>query len=219
MLGTAVVALVTFLRNPKRIVGAIMVVLVFLTFLYILPEANKARMQSALHPEQDKTAEKRLNLWQAGLNMFGEHPIFGVGPANFPLEYLSEHPSSDPDPGAWAPHSIYIQGLAELGVAGALPLLAAWLLLFRLNARTRKTLRALGPDGLRRFEYRLSLGLDLAFIGYLVSGAFLTVLYYPHLWVLLGLSAGLCSSCLRESSEKQLSEPELITNNYALAAV
>jgi len=34
-------------------------------------------------------------------------------------------------------------------------------------------------------------GLNLAMVGYLLSGAFLAVLYYPHLWVLLGLSVGL----------------------------
>lgn len=34
-------------------------------------------------------------------------------------------------------------------------------------------------------------GLDLAMIGYLVSGAFATLFYFPHMWVLVGFAIGL----------------------------
>lgn len=101
---------------------------------------------------------------------------------------------------ATAPHSIYVEGLSELGIAGFIPLLIAGVLLARLNARTRSFLRSMGPERCQGFEYHLSLGLDLAFVGYLVSGAFLTVLYYPHLWVLLGLSAALHGATTSEVS-------------------
>jgi hypothetical protein len=35
-------------------------------------------------------------------------------------------------------------------------------------------------------------------VGYLVSGAFLAVLYYPHLWILLGLSVATHKMCLSQ---------------------
>jgi putative inorganic carbon (hco3(-)) transporter len=197
ILAAGVVALASFLKNPKRIASVLMVLIFGLAFIYLVPDATKNRMQSALHPETDETATIRLNLWRAGLNMFEDHPVLGVGPANFPREYLSYHPASDRQPMMWVPHSIYIEGLAELGIAGFASLVALWWLLFRVNARTRKALRQLGQEATRSFEYRLAMGLDLALVGYMVSGAFITVLYYPHLWVLLGLCAGLHTSCLK----------------------
>ncbi len=198
MLGAAAVSLVGFLRSPKRLVGAFMMLAVVVAFFLFATGASRARMQSALDPDRDKTSSDRLDKWKAGMRMFGEHPVLGIGPGNFAPEYLSEHPAYLKKRLAIAPHSIYVEGLSELGVAGFTPLLIIWLLLARLNARTRKLLRSLGPERCRGFEYHLSWGLDLALIGYLVSGAFLTVLYYPHLWVLLGLSTALYSATVTE---------------------
>jgi putative inorganic carbon (HCO3(-)) transporter len=184
-----------------------MMLAVVVAFFLFASGASKARMQSALDPEHDKTSNDRLEKWKAGMKMFSEHPFLGVGPANFAPAYWTEHPR-------WrrmmatAPHSIYVEGLSELGIAGFIPLLIAWVLLARLNARTRKLLRSAGPERCRGFEYHLSLGLDLAFVGYLVSGAFLTVLYYPHLWVLLGLSAALHSATARDVGTNQTLELE-----------
>ena len=197
MLGAAIVALIGVWKSPKRIAGIFMVLIMGLAFLFVMPKASKARLQSGFHPDADKTATIRLNLWGAGLRMFKDHPILGVGPANFPPEYLLYHPDSDPEVKLWVPHSIYIEALSELGLTGSAILGIVWLLLFRMNSRTRRNLQLLGPEGTRLFEYYLSIGLDLAFLGFLVSGAFLTVLYYPHLWLLLGLSAGLCASSVR----------------------
>lgn len=199
MLGAAAVSLVAFLRSSKRILGAFMMLAVVVVFFLFASGASKARMQSALDPEHDKTSNDRLEKWKAGMKMFSEHPFLGVGPANFAPEYWTEHPRWHRMM-ATAPHSIYIEGLSELGIFGFMPLLIAWVLLARLNARTRKLLRSMGPERCQGFEYHLSLGLDLAFIGYLVSGAFLTVLYYPHLWVLLGLSAALHRATTSEVS-------------------
>ncbi|MGB2890209.1 MAG: hypothetical protein WBC04_21140, partial [Candidatus Acidiferrales bacterium] len=118
----------------------------------------------------------------------------------------------------WVPHSLYVQALSETGLAGSVPLLALWVFFFRLNARTRRRLQALGLADRRNFEYRLSVGLDLAMVGYLVSGAFIAVIYYPHLWILLGLSAGLYVACLQKQPAIELAEPRDPERKFALAA-
>jgi hypothetical protein len=46
----------------------------------------------------------------------------------------------------------------------------------------------------------LAHALDLSLIGLAVSGSFLTVLYYPHLWVLLGLSVAVSKVVVKECS-------------------
>ena len=182
-----------------------MVLFVFVGSYYFLPSANKERLGSAVHWEADETARIRMGLWQAGLQMFQDHPGLGVGLANFPASFVTNYWQSSTQrsyaAAAWVPHSIYIEALSELGLAGSLPLAALLFLFFRLNARTRKHLKELGLGNRQCFEFRFAWGLDLAMVGYLVSGAFLTVLFYPHLWFLLGFSVAVHNICLRKKPE------------------
>jgi len=190
VLGVVITAAVAWARNPRRL-GAVLIFLLFIPgIIYVLPQASKQRWQSAADWQEDKTASHRLALWKAGLRMFRDHPLLGVGPGNFPSSYSEKYAGPGEDPAGWVPHSIYIQALSELGLVGTIPVLLLMVLCFRLNAATRK--RSPPIDGKRRgFDFSLALGLDLALVGYMVSGAFLAVLYYPHLWVILGLSMGL----------------------------
>lgn len=218
LLALAVTAAIGWIRNPKRILAGLIVALLLLAGVYLLPGANKARLQSALHPESDSTVNIRLNLWRAGLDMFTSHPILGVGPGNFPSVYYSQYPKLDASNVITAPHNIFIQASSELGLMGTLPLLAMMLFLFRLNARTRKMLRTTGEAGRQRLEYRLATALDLALIAYVVSGSFLTVLYYPHLWVLLGMSVGVYNCCARMGATQADSRPDFHQGHLTLAA-
>jgi putative inorganic carbon (hco3(-)) transporter len=219
VVGVAATALAAWGRNPKRLGGAAMVLLIAMGTYFVLPEANKQRMASAQHWQSDETASLRVEIWKAGISMFENHPLFGVGVGNFAAAYKDEYaPYTKLHRSYWAPHSIYIQALSETGLAGSLSLLAVWLLFLRLNSRTRKHLQTLGLGNRRSFEYRLSQGLDWALVGYLVSGAFLTVLYYPHLWFLLGLSVGLHAACLQKQPEKGPVELGSKKREFALAA-
>ena len=193
--------------KQKGMGKGVLVLIVILAAVFLAPEAYRDRLRSSLHPEEDQTASLRLTLWKSGMRMFLDHPLLGVGPGNFASEFASQYDVSTRVSGMWAPHSIYVQSLSELGLLGTLPLIVLWYLFFRVNAKTREDLQSLGEDAKRRFEYRLSQGLDLAMVGFLTSGAFLTVLYYPHLWVLLGLSAGL--QTLQSRVEQGIREREL----------
>ncbi len=191
VIGATVAALAAWARNPRRLGSAVLFLLSIPAIYYVLPEASKARLESALHPEQDRTAHSRLDFWKAGVQMFADHPALGVGPGNFQLSYAGRYSRGSVFQGTWVPHSIYIQALSELGLAGVIPVFLLFIGCFRLNARTRKYLMERGGGKPKDFDYYLSIGLDMALVGYMVSGAFLTVLYYPHLWVILGLSVGL----------------------------
>jgi len=200
LVAAAVIAFVAFMRSSKRVTGLAMMFVLIVAFFLAVPKASKERLEAAFHPHSDPTANDRLELWHFGMHLFAEHPMLGVGPGNFEPDYVAEHPILDREHKLMAivPHSIYVQTLSELGIAGFIPLLALWLLVPVVNARTRKLLRERGPENIRSFEYNLSWGLDLALVGYLVSGAFITVLYYPHLWVLLGLTSALYGAAARK---------------------
>jgi probable O-glycosylation ligase (exosortase A-associated) len=216
LVGACAAVFVALARSDRKLAAILMGFLLVLGTLFLLPEGNRDRIWSALSPESDQNASLRIGFWKAGLRMFKDHPLVGVGPGNFAPHYRDRYYGADPFPRAWAPHSIYIQAFAELGLAGGGPLLVLWLLALRLNGRTRKLLRESGVDH-RSFESRLALGLELALVAYLVSGAFLTVLYYPHLWFLLGLSAGLRTSCLQTYPASGAAQEQRLEDSVVLA--
>ena len=149
--------------------------------------------------------------------MFRDHPIVGVGPANFSRQYRDRYYGSDPFPRLWAPHSIYIQALTDSGLLGFIPVLFLWYFALRLNGRTRRQLRELGLEGHRVFEYRLAFGLELSLVAYMVCGAFLTVLYYPHFWYLLGMSVGLHRVCMQRQPEQGVAKAQKVEKRFAWA--
>src|SRR5690606_10385394 len=63
---------------------------------------------------------------------------------------------------------------------------------FIVNAQTRRMLRRLKDRG--RFLSLMSIGLDGALVGFMVSGSFVTVLYYPYLWINLAMTVALYNS-------------------------
>ncbi|MBZ5647085.1 MAG: O-antigen ligase family protein [Acidobacteriia bacterium] len=200
IVGATGVTIAAWLRSPKKLIAVFLLLLLVPAVIFVMPEATKRRMNSGLlDPERDRTASQRLELWRAGVQMYKENPILGVGPLNFGAVYgarfnrgerLSERVS-------WVPHSTYIEAISEWGTFGCIFLVLIALAIFRINAMTRKSiLAAQGKAGKSSFEFCLATGLELGFIGYLVSGAFVAVLLYPHIFILLSLSAGLNSSVL-----------------------
>jgi O-antigen ligase len=192
VVGAAAIALVALVKSRKF--GAVFLAVVFvLGVWFVLPGASKERFRSAWDWQHDTNAATRVMFWKAGLVMFEENPILGVGPGNFAAV----------NPTHFVSHSLYIQVLAESGLAGTVPLAVILILFLRLNARTRKRALTLRSAQRQSFEYCMALGLDLGLVGYLTSGAFLSVLYYPHLWILLGLSVAVNRSLTNEETEQQ----------------
>lgn len=197
LVGAGAIVLAAIFRQPRKLVASLMLASLVAGVLLIMPKAHMQRALSGVHYEQDLDAQSRLGFWRVGLKMFQAHPVLGVGVGNFPSMYREDYETTFDKGKVRAAHSLYIQALSELGVAGTLPAVLLWLFLALLNAVTRREIKASSLPGRRSFEYCLALGLDLALVGYLATGAFLSTLYYPHMWVLLGLGAGLRTACAR----------------------
>jgi hypothetical protein len=107
-----------------------------------------------------------------------------MGPGTFSIAFGSRYA-----PPGWPPltaHSVYFLTLGELGYPGLLLLL--WLLwtLFRDNQRTIKPIPLDGDP--EKLEYRrLMVAVTGSLIAFAVAGGFLSVLYYPHLYVIAGI--------------------------------
>jgi len=184
-----VMAILYWLKSGKKLVGLGLVVLFIAGFWSIAPDAWRDRFVAAKDYEEDSTASSRIELWKGGLRMIRDHPLTGVGLGNFPTAYGHKYRSPDMVYGATAPHNIYIQATSELGIGGLVVVLGVIVLLLRRNAQTRRMYRDAGLD--ERWIWHFSHALDVSLIGYAVGGFFLTVLYYPHLFMIIALTISL----------------------------
>jgi len=198
LVGAAAIVMVALAKSPKRVGAAFLAIFFLLSLWLIVPGASKQRFQAAWNWRTDPDSASRITFWEIGLDIFEHNPVLGVGPNNYP----------NVNPLHRAAHSMYIQALSETGLAGTFSFLAMLVLFFRQNARTRKLALETDAAGRRSFAYCLAFGLDLGMVGLLISGIFLSVLYYPHLWILLGLSVALNKCCLNALQEKDAPQPQ-----------
>ena len=77
------------------------------------PGAQTARLSSL--------DSMRYEYWRVALETFADHPLAGTGSGGFRVEWLRERPERD---AAGDAHSLYLETLAELGLAGAVALIA-----------------------------------------------------------------------------------------------
>ena len=87
-------------------------------------------------------------------------------------------------------HSIYYLLAAELGTIGVVPFALLIGMTFAANRHTRGRLPQTDDERSSWF-IRLSYALDASMVGYLVSGAFITVLLAPYPYLLAALAVAL----------------------------
>ena len=118
-----------------------------------------------------------------------DHPLLGVGAGHFPVKYGVEYrpPGYGVTELPWqTAHSIYFLILGELGLPGLAMLLGfiGWNLV--ANHRLSGEIQARGsPDAAT--DRRLLAALSASLLAFATGGAFLSAVYYPHLYVLSGL--------------------------------
>lgn len=203
LLGIAAVALWMLARSKYKLRAFLSVVPFLIIFFAVIPPEQMERLNAS---GADETSLSRLTYWRHGIEMANEHPIFGVGYAGWIVYYRSHYSGRNQ-----LSHNIFIQCLSELGYVGLAALLALIVGSFVVNQRTRRAARILGPPG--EFAYHMAWGLDGALIGFMVSGFFVTVLYYPYLWVNLGFTAALHLTVSRVARELQRRQAPRLTGS------
>jgi putative inorganic carbon (hco3(-)) transporter len=176
--GAAVLVWMGFSSGRKVKTILALGVIASVLFLMIPPE-QMARLEAS---GEDRTSINRLERWDKGLEMAARYPVFGVGYYNWAVadaRFYGEAGSLS--------HNIYIQCLSELGYVGLAVFLLMILYSFINNALTRR----LAAKEENRFIYLMAYGLDAGLVGFLVSGFFVTVLYYPYFWINLAMTVAL----------------------------
>lgn len=167
--------------------------------LAILPEGYVREMQSIENTE-DGTANLRLLHWTTGIEVFKDNPIFGVGPNNYPwtsFEYFHLSPyfvEGARNRSGRQAHSLYFTLIPELGILGIFVFLSFITIFYKNMFRVRKKFKddSKSPDFLG-----LANALIVGMSGFLISGVFISVLYYPIMWHLLAMGVVLINIALR----------------------
>lgn len=178
-LGALVVWLLS--KTPQKMKALGSFVVVGALVLLLLPEEQKARFTEA---GEDHTSQTRLTYWEHAREIIAERPVFGIGYHNWLPYYRSKY-----NPEGELVHNIFYEAWAEMGYFGLAAFVACILATLVINHRTRKLGKALGAHG--RFALYMAHGFDGAMIGFLVSGMFVTILYYPFFWINLAFTVAL----------------------------
>ena len=191
--------------RPRWVVGLALLLGLVVAFA---PGSYRDRLRSAIDPHHPTNVE-RTYMWDAGLRMFRDHPLTGVGLQDMhPIYERYRLPQARESVGHL--HSVPVQILATMGIVG----LAAfgWLLvtLFRCaGVGLRPMLRA--PS----LEAGLRLGALAGLAGFVVAGLFEWNFGDEELLYLLYTVLGLAWSARRWGREQEAAMP--ITREDAAA--
>jgi O-antigen ligase len=148
------------------------------------------------------TAGQRMFTWGIGWEMFLANPILGVGQANFPWtlgEYLGGRTWQTKSLSGRQAHSLYFTLLPELGLVGVV-IFGSMIYFNYRDTRIRQLRPRLRGDIVEsskerdRQLYRAALygnAILGGMIGYLVTSTFISTLWYPTFWIMMGLAVAL----------------------------
>lgn len=207
-IGLVTVGLFCWLRSPKKIRSMVVVTLMIAVVYLNAPTTYWDEVRSIQKENVEAgTGQERWYIWQCGWRMFLDNPIIGVGQGNFPWTIAQYEPPGGLNTRSYASraaHSIYFTVIPELGAIGTIlffSLLYYSLRGMKVILKAEKTHPDLGiqsetekdaREKLKKLKHMV-LGVQGAFIGYLVSGIFLSVLYYPHFWLFVAFSLAIAN--------------------------
>jgi O-antigen ligase len=187
LVGVVFVLVFMLMKGKHRLKGLVALLVILALVYFLIPDQQLERFQSS---GEDETSVTRLEYWNRGLELVSLFPILGVGYNNWIVAQERIFGLY----GEQVPHNIFIQCASELGYSGLLVFFLMIMYTFINNFRTRKlALQHEGKkmEGKMRFIYYMAHGLDGALVGYLATGFFVTVLYYPYFWINLAMTVSL----------------------------
>lgn len=174
------------IKTSKYFIRTLLVGGIILSIVYVaIPPESKERFESS---GKDKTSIHRLDRWKKGWETMKKYPMFGVGHKNWEIYYDANLDYGVP--GTPLVHNMFVESGTEHGFAGIGTLIFIFISMFKVNKRTREAARQQNDT----FSLYIAHGLDAATIGLIVSGSFVTVLYYPYVWIQAAFISGLYNS-------------------------
>lgn len=217
LVAVGVCAVVMYRPSPAWTVATIVAVVVSVAALPSEFVDRAAQSTAGLplvddaQPIADSAVRGRTSEAIVGLQMFGDHPLLGVGVGNYPVNYqeYSRELGLDPRREDREPHNLYLEIASETGLVGV----------GAFGVLVASALRSL-RRGRRETHERLrtaSRSLLLALIGFGVSAIFLHADFARTLWILLALSATAGSFPVRRPLEGDVVDHALSTDPVGMS--
>lgn len=192
IIGLIVLGVWCLAYSRQRIKALVAVALVAALVYMVMPPEFKARFETA---GEDETSISRMMYWEYGKTAIRDNPVIGIGFKNWTTWIAAKHPE-------WVEaiggrnrleviHNTYLEVATELGLLGTAVYFAILLQIFITNHRSARMAHMRND----RFLAATAVGLNGSLIGYIVPSFFMSVLYYPYIWILLALTVCVSSIC------------------------
>ena len=210
--GLAAVGAYCWYRSPKKLNALIVVVVAVVFMLVLAPEKYWDEIASSTSEETlgtHGTGGARLYTWGIGMEMFFYNPIIGIGQSNFPWtfgEYEAGRTFHERSFAGRQAHSAWVTLVSELGIVGIVVIGGMLLQCYKDLKLVRMKF---APPGSRQkhgqivhagedIRMYLARAMEGSLIGFIVSGVFISILWYPALWIMTAFIVA-----LRNISETQ----------------
>lgn len=163
-----------------------------------LTSQKQSRLRSIFDPYNSSNAT-RIQLWTAGLKIFADHPLFGVGDIDLARLYIQYKNYYDKEIQGHL-HNNFFHILAVFGITGFITFLYLFYRIILINYRIYR------QHENTTFFSSLSLGINGAFVAFLFSG--LTEWNFGDheiitmVWFLIGLNIAIQNSSKQRLSDK-----------------
>jgi probable O-glycosylation ligase (exosortase A-associated) len=187
LLALLIVLFFLFLQAKKKMQMVISGMFIFLLFLPHIGQKYRERMSTIKTYEEDTSAMTRVTTWEAGINMFEDHPVIGVGAGNFNSLFWYYKPEKLKKYGGnWVSiHNMFLQILSETGLSGGglflLVILGCFLSLYRLNRKNKML-----PEE-KQVNLAIPNALRVSLLGFCGAGFFLPGAYYSYIYIIFAL--------------------------------
>lgn len=204
-MGLASVGVYCWYRSPKKLNALIVVVVAVLFMLVLAPATYWDEIASSTSDEtmgDEGTGGARMYTWGIGMKMFFANPIIGIGQSNFPWtfdEYQAGDTFHTRSFAGRQAHSAWITLISELGLAG---IIIVGGMLFQCYRDLKWIRTRFAPaEAMQKHGQTVQAGEDMraylaramegSLIGFIVSGVFVSTLWYPALWIMIALVVAL----------------------------
>lgn len=199
LVGLAAICLVAALSAKKRIRNIFLMSIFAFCLIAVMPQALLDRFDTA---GTDRTSETRLTYWKRGIKFFIDNPVLGIGYNNW-VPYYQKYPPPESLPGektGEVAHSTPITVLAELGLMGFVFYYGIVLKTIFINLRSMRISRSNVEGIWRDIPFALNIGL----VGFLTTSIFLSITFYPFLFIQASLSAALYNILFQENKNNSI---------------
>lgn len=218
-LGLLALSIYCWLYSPRKVMSLILGICLVGLVLVAAPQEYWDRINSITDDStmETGTAGQRMFTWGIGWEIFTANPIFGIGQGNFPWtigEYMGGRTWQTKSLAGRQAHSLYFTLLPELGLVGVI-IFGSMIYLNYRDTRVSQFLPAvprsmsLRPDRKPVKDEQVVRATLFGnailggMIGYLATSAFISTLYYPTFWILMGLAVALRNSTLTYAASQQ----------------